>query len=388
MDNYTIGGMMTDASAIEALFSKGTEETQEPEVEEEKDTDTDTNDQQKDITEEQPDIESLFGPEKVGNDEEETEEKKEPSQKPEPGSSPKNPYSSIAYAMFEEGVLSNLSEDDLKDVKDAESLVSVMDKYVNTRLDEQQKRVIDALDAGIETTVIKQYEDTITALNKVTEDSIEAETPEGENLRKAIIYQYYIDKGESQDRANKMVERALSGGTDIEDAKEFLEELKTSTQNKYAALIEDNKQQLQNYKKKQEAELNKAKKSILEDEHILGDVVVDRQTRQKALDYWLKPVYKKEDGTYMSELQKYANENPQEFQIKMALLFAMSDKFKNPEKIARETVKKEKKKAMKELETVINGTQMSLSGGIDFGFKDENTNFNTFNLASPEQWRK
>ena len=393
MDNYTIGGMIADASQIESLFGSEIDDSQEKKTTTGAETEHPDNEEQEDVTEtEVPTVEDLFGKkesesEKVGNEDEDKEDKKEPTSKTETGSSPKNPYSSIAYAMYEEGVLSTLSEDDLKDVKDGQSLVAVMDKYVESRFDEQQKRVLDALNVGIEKTAIQQYESTIQALNNVSSESLEAETAEGENLRKAVIYQYYINKGESQERAQKMVDRAFSSGTDVEDAKDFIEELKTSTKEKYTALIEEGKRQAQEAKKQQEAALTKAKKTILEDENILGGVAVDKVTRQKALDYWLKPVHKREDGTYQSELQKYATEHPDEFQMKIALLFAMSDKFKNPEKIAGETVKKAKKKAMLELEDVVNSTRRTASGGIDLNFKDNDTNFNTFQLASPDMWR-
>lgn len=391
MDNYTIGGMIADASQIESLFNSEIDDSQEEK------TDTGTveqpDEEQKEVTEtEVPTVEELFEKEepkseKVGNEDEDKEDKKEPTSKTETGSSPKNPYSSIAYAMYEEGVLSTLSEDDLKDVKDGQSLVAVMDKYVESRFDEQQKRVLDALNAGVEKTAIQQYESTMQALDNVSSENLEAETAEGENLRKAVIYQYYINKGESQERAQKMVDRAFSSGTDVEDAKDFIEELKTSTKEKYTALIEEGKKQAQEAKKQQEASLAKAKKSILEDENILGGVAVDKVTRQKALDYWLKPVHKREDGTYQSELQKYATEHPDEFQMKIALLFAMSDKFKSPEKIAGETIKKAKKKAMLELEDVVNSTRRTASGGIDLNFKDNDTNFSTFQLAPPDMWK-
>ena len=394
MDSYTIGGMIADASQIESLFGSETDDSQEKKTDTGAETEHPDDEEQEDVTEtEVPTVEELFGKkesesEKVGNEDEDKEEdKKEPTSKTETGSSPKNPYSSIAYAMYEEGVLSTLSEDDLKDVKDGQSLVAVMDKYVESRFDEQQKRVLDALNVGIEKTAIQQYESTIQALDNVSSENLEAETAEGENLRKAVIYQYYINKGESQERAQKMVDRAFSSGTDVEDAKDFIEELRTSTKEKYAALIEEGKKQAQEAKKQQEAALTKAKKAILEDENILGGVAVDKVTRQKALDYWLKPVHKREDGTYQSELQKYATEHPDEFQMKIALLFAMSDKFKSPEKIAGETIKKAKKKAMLELEDVVNSTRRTASGGIDLNFKDNDTNFNTFQLASPDMWK-
>ena len=197
MDNYTIGGMITDASQIESLFSSEIDDSQEKKTDTGAETEHPDNEEQEDVTEtEVPTVEDLFGKkesesEKVGNEDEDKEDKKEPTSKTETGSSPKNPYSSIAYAMYEEGVLSTLSEDDLKDVKDGQSLVAVMDKYVESRFDEQQKRVLDALNVGIEKTAIQQYESTIQALDNVSSESLEAETTEGENLRKAVIYQYY-----------------------------------------------------------------------------------------------------------------------------------------------------------------------------------------------------
>ena len=399
MDNYTIGGMITDAALINEWFHSDpdtAQENTEKETTAEDNQPGDTQENQEEVTEEAPTtVEELFGKKpsaKVGNedDEESEEKKKEPASKTETGSSPKNqnPYSSIAYAMYEEGVLSTLSEDDLKEAKDGPSLVAVMDKYLETRYSEQQKRVLDALNAGVEKNVIKQYEDTIQALDNVSQERLEDETPDGENLRKAIIYQYYIDKGETQERASKMVDRALSGGTDIEDAKDFLEELKVSAKERYSALIEDNNRKIAEYKKQQEKALNAAKKKILEDEHVLGNIAIDKQTRQRALDYWLKPVHKKEDGTVQSELQKYAEEHPDEFQIQIALLFALSDKFKNPEKIAKETVRKAKNKAMQELEDVVNSTQRTPSGTININFRDDDSNFNDFKFATPDMWKK
>jgi hypothetical protein len=65
------------------------------------------------------------------------------------GSSPNNLYSSIANSLAEEGALSFLSEEDLNEVKDSESLVAAMRKQVEAMLDDEQKRIKNALDAGL-----------------------------------------------------------------------------------------------------------------------------------------------------------------------------------------------------------------------------------------------
>ena len=101
-----------------------------------------------------------------------------------------------------------------------------MKKQVEAMLDEEQKRVKNALDAGLKVPEINQYENIIKYLEDISDDMINAETQEGETLRKNLIYQYHINLGMSEAKATKMVERAFSGGTDIEDAKEHLDSLK------------------------------------------------------------------------------------------------------------------------------------------------------------------
>ena len=69
---------------------------------------------------------------------------------------------------------------------------------------------------------IRKYENTLSYLNEVSEDKLKEETTEGEELRKRLIYQDYINRGFSQERATKEVKRSIDSGNDIEDAKEAL----------------------------------------------------------------------------------------------------------------------------------------------------------------------
>lgn len=182
---YTISGMMTDPGEITALFG-GTEveetapdnsavETQEPEV-------LDNDDDTQEVTEEIPvnaTAEELFEgeefSERVGNDNDDTEGTERGLSETE-GSSPAKLYSSIANSLAEDGALSNLSEEDLKEVKDSETLINAMKKQLNSMLDDTQKRIKDALDSGMEVSVIKQYENTINYLDNISDSQLEEET--------------------------------------------------------------------------------------------------------------------------------------------------------------------------------------------------------------------
>lgn len=393
---YTISGMMTDPGEITALFG-GTEveetapdnsavETQEPEV-------LDNDDDTQEVTEEIPvnaTAEELFEgeefSERVGNDNDDTEGTERGLSETE-GSSPAKLYSSIANSLAEDGALSNLSEEDLKEVKDSETLINAMKKQLNSMLDDTQKRIKDALDSGMEVSVIKQYENTINYLDNISDSQLEEETQEGEKLRKALIYQYQINLGLSEDRANKMVERAFSGGTDIEDAKEYLEALKDFYRDKYTEQINAGKKEVQERKKQQEEEIKKFKNTLLKDAHILGDIEVDERTRKLAFENWMTPTHKNEQGNYQSAIQKYIAENPMDFQMKVALLFTMTDGFTKMGNVLKQTVKKEKKKAMQELEKVVNNTQRNSFGSLNLFGKDEDSSFNNLQFAPKSAWK-
>lgn len=393
---YTISGMMTDPGEITALFG-GTEveetapdnsavEMQEPEV-------LDNDDDTQEVTEEIPvnaTAEELFEEEefseRVGNDNDDTEGTERGLSETE-GSSPAKLYSSIANSLAEDGALSNLSEEDLKEVKDSETLINAMKKQLNSMLDDTQKRIKDALDSGMEVSVIKQYENAINYLDNISDSQLEEETQEGEKLRKALIYQYQINLGLSEDRANKMVERAFSGGTDIEDAKEYLEALKDFYRDKYTEQINAGKKEVQERKKQQEEEIKKFKNTLLKDAHILGDIEVDERTRKLAFENWMTPTHKNEQGNYQSAIQKYIAENPMDFQMKVALLFTMTDGFTKMGNVLKQTVKKEKKKAMQELEKVVNNTQRNSFGSLNLFGKDEDSSFNNLQFAPKSAWK-
>ena len=75
-----------------------------------------------------------------------------------PTSSKSNFYASTIGALVGDGVFTGLSEEDLAEVKDAESLANAVEKEVNSKLDARQKRILNALDYGVNTDAIRQNE--------------------------------------------------------------------------------------------------------------------------------------------------------------------------------------------------------------------------------------
>ena len=305
-------------------------------------------------------------PESVGSAEKEVGENTE-SNKPQVSSSKNNFYSSIAKALKDEGILSDLSDDEIKAIQKPEEFSEAMEKIIRNKLDARQKRIDQALNSGVEPSEIQKYESTIQYLSSVNDDSIEDETDDGEKLRKSLIYNDYITRGYSEQRAIREVQKSFDAGSDIEDAKEALQSAKDFYINSYNKLIEDAKQQETSYKKELSERAQKLQKSMLEDKEILGDLEVTKPIRQKAFDAISKPIYKDPNtGQALTAIQKYEMENRDDFLKNLGLIFTLTNGFKDFDGLLKSKVRKEVKKGVRELENVLNTSSFNSDGNLQF----------------------
>ena len=353
---------------IENLFVED-EDTQDtppangepPKKEEEPDND-------KEETTEVVDVDNLFTdtPESVGSGKENTEEKEDTTPKGD-GTSPKNFYSSIAKALKEEGIFPDLDDEGLSKVKDPEDFRDLIDQQIKASLDERQKRIDEALNAGVEPTEIRKYENTINFLDSIGEENISDEGDKGEKLRKDLIYQDFINRGYSKERATREVQKSFNAGTDIDDAKEALKSNIDFFRDKYDELVNDAKSEAEQEEKERKEQAEKLKSSILNDKDVFGDLSVDKSTRQRIYDNIAKPVYKDpETGEYFTAIQKYVMENRTDFLKNIGLLFTLTDGFKNLDGLVKGKVKKEVKKGLRELEHTLNNTARTSDGNLKF----------------------
>ena len=322
----------------------------------------------KEETTEVVDVDNLFTdtPESVGSGKENTEEKEDTTPKGD-GTSPKNFYSSIAKALKEEGIFPDLDDEGLSKVKDPEDFRDLIDQQIKAGLDERQKRIDEALNAGVEPTEIRKYENTINFLDSIKEENISDEGDKGEKLRKDLIYQDFINRGYSKERATREVQKSFNAGTDIDDAKEALKSNIDFFRDKYDELVNDAKSEAEQEERKRKEQAEKLKSSILNDKDVFGDLSVDKSTRQKIYDNIAKPVYKDpETGEYFTAIQKYEMENRTDFLKNIGLLFTLTDGFKNLDGLVKGKVKKEVKKGLRELEHTLNNTARTSDGNLKF----------------------
>ena len=399
MEEFDINNILNDPSDIEALFNGSN--TDEPQVNDvatsttsttstdndgvNEENSEDKNNLENNITESPKSIEEIFGTESVGNEDNENKGK-EPSSSKE-GTSPnnKNFYSSIASALKEDGIFPDIDDESLAKIKTPEDFAEMFENQVQAKLDEKQQRIDKALNYGVELTDIQKFESTIDCLDKITDDIISEESEQGENIRRQMIYNDFINRGYSKERAEREIKKSFDSGSDIEDAKEALQSNKEFYKTSYDKLVNEAKLEAENANKQMKEDSEKLKNSILNDSKVFGDLQIDTTTRRKVLDNISKPVYKDPNtGKLLTAIQKYEAENKLDFIKNVGLLYTLTDVFKNLDSLVNSKVKKETKKAMRELENTINNTSRYSDGNLKFvsGVSDDNESYigNGFSL--------
>ena len=328
---------------------------------------TEDDNKNNETTEVQVDAEDLFESESVGSGKEDKQGKEDTS--PDgTGTSPKtNFYSSIASALKEDGIFQNLDNDKAKEIKDAESFAQAIRDEVSAQFDERQKRIDEALNAGIEPSEVQKYERTLNYLDSIKDENISDESEQGEQLRRQLIYNDFINRGYSKERAQREVKKSFDAGTDIEDAKESLKSNKEFFKSSYDSIVEEAKKEEEKEIEERKKDAETLKKNILEEEKVFGELQIDKATRQKVFDNVSKPVYKDpETGELFTALQKYEMDNRLDFLKNVGLIYTLTDGFKNLDGLIKGKVKKEVRKGLRELETTINNTARTSDGNLKF----------------------
>lgn len=283
------------------------------------------------------------------------------------GSSPDTFYSSIANALRNDGILPDFSDDEINGVKTPEDFAELVEKAVSARFDERTRRIDEALGNGVQPDTVRMYEQTLQYLGSINEEALSAEGEDAENLRRQLIYNDLINRGYSQDRANREIEKSFKSGSDIDDAKDALESLSAFYQNGYENVQKEAKAKMEQARAEQKKNSESFRKMLLEDEVKVGDTELDKRTRQRVYDAVSKPVWKDPDtGQLLTQVQKFQKEQPLEFLKQIGLWFVLTDGGKDMTGLSKSQARLEKNKNIRELERKINTTQLNADGSLRY----------------------
>lgn len=334
---------------------------------------------EKEKQKEQPvEIEELFQSESVDRDEDIEVEEDTP---PDGGTSP-NVFSSFATTLRERGIFQDLDDTTIEGITDEDTFIDAVEAQIQSKFDERYKRIDDALNADIAPSVVKQYEAVLAWLEDMT-PHVEDEGSQGEDIRKRLIYQDFVNRGFTPEKASKEVQKSFNAGTDIEDAKEALLGNKQYYSEQYNGLIKQAQAEKKQEETNRKKEAENLRKSIIDNEKFFDDLVLDKTTRKKIYDSITKPVYKDpETKEYLTAVQKFERDNHNEFMKFLATCYTLTDGGKNLNKLIKQPVKKAVNKGLSKLEAALNTTSRNAEGSLNFinGDGGGNTKASEWNL--------
>lgn len=300
--------------------------------------------------EEEINSDTLFVPEGVGSEENQGEGEDTTTHQGDGSSPDNNFYSSIATACVEDGIFPDLDEEFLKTVKDAEGFKEALNKQMKAMLDERQRMISEALEYGVEPDDVRKYQNVLEYIDNISEEAIKEEGEAGIALRKKLIYNDYLNRGFSEERAKKYTQRSFDQGTDIDDALDAKLSNKEFYSSQYENIVEQAKKQAEQEALEEKKRAESVRKTIMETEEPFEGVKLDKATRQRVFETISKPVYKDKDGNMYTALQKAQHDDGEGFIRKLGYIFTLTDGFKNLDGLVKGKVQKETKRGLQKLE--------------------------------------
>jgi len=291
---------------------------------------------------------------------------KTPSSKASSSSS-SPPYSVLAKALYEEGVLTDFDEAEFdKLVTDTGSasaaLIELHRRTIDSNveswkksLNEKQQEYLDALESGVPHDRIIQLQVATDRLDSITEDKVDAD----DNLAKDLYRQLLVVRNFTKEEVDLAIQEA-----------ETLDKLKEKGKIALKLLKEQGKQTMDSEKQAGKA-LKKANEDIvLNQMNTLKtrlDGLKELSPTQKLSEPLKKKIYEavtvpvaidKDTGTTYSLVGKKRAENPTDFDIRLAYLIVTGQFDGNLKNVTASA----KTKAIEELDRTLSSTGISTTG--------------------------
>jgi hypothetical protein len=344
------------------------------------------NEEDDDDSEEQnnPDEEQDQQSNNQGEDQDDSEnvaEEEDVSNEGDQGDDSPNLFSSVAAVLHEQGVLPSLDIESSK-IKNVDDLATAIRNeadtlYKTTLIEKLGQEGADYILDGVPIKVYDEYKNNSDTLNSITEESLQSDI----ELSKNIVYQDYINKGLSEAKALKFVEKSVELGDDsiIDDAKESLLSIKDFNKK----FIESEKTKSIETQKQVESQRLANEKSVKDSVYNTKELIKNQPFTKAVQDRVYKSITniigKSPDGDMENALMKARREDMVDFDTKLYYLFELTKGFKDFSSLTRSG----KNSAIKDLEnalkqgTELNGDAPSYLQDVDSydGIKGTSLNF-------------
>ena len=271
-------------------------------------------------------------------------------------------FLSVAKEFAKDGLFGDIDENELNEVRDADSFKKLIKSAIDKGLDEDTRRVKEALELGLETKDIVEFEDTIKFLHSITKRDLLKEDDEGEGdmLRKRLILQDFINNGMSEEEAVAKYKELYKNGEDIDAAEKALKANKQFFQDEYDKLFEKKRKEKEEFETGINDQTKKLKDAIFGESKYFGEIELDEKLKKLALKNLSELQFKdKETRQMLTAIQKYERENRTDFLKNIGILFTLTDGFKNIDKLVKKAVNRRVNKQIGDMEEMLRNPSQS-----------------------------
>lgn len=330
-------------------------------LEEETNTDLDT--EKENNLNENESSEEVVGKE---SDDDEIDEKDEKEVDDKESSSNPNLFKSLANLLHEKSLISSMDSD----VETEDDFVELFKKEIKNSeysdLSDYQKEYLSKIREGIPQEKIEKDLNDFMQLDSITEEDISKDI----DLQKRVLYQDFINRGYSEDKALKYVNRSLELDAGEEDSLDALQSIKESFKKRVEEENERIKNQRLEEEKARESNVKLITKEIENLSEIIPEYPVSENIKSKIKETMFNVVGSNPDtGEPENELMKYRRENPVEFDKKLYYLFTVTKKFENFDLLNKNS----RSQAIRDLEKAFSSTTAVKDPGSPSYLQDPNS---------------
>lgn len=279
---------------------------------------------------------------------EETDTEESPS---EGGSPDSSPYTSLASALKEEGALQNIDDEKLSEVKDAKSLVDLLhEEFENSKkdylgnLEGTAKEVAEAIEKGVPLEKFQEKKSEEHYYMNLSEDDIASD----EQRQKDIIKDEYLNRGLSEERADRLIENLEHTGGLEEEAKDSLKTLQDQKKQETERLKQETEQKKKEQEEQREKQLKELKEHLDKKDEIIPGVELKGPTKDKVYESMTTPVGKDDQGNPLDAVMQSWLSDP-EYPVKLHYIHQLTDGLTDFSKL----ISQSKKKAISDLEQAV-----------------------------------
>lgn len=278
-------------------------------------------------------LDELIGSEE-GEDSEEDETKnkvdkkdtKTPGKDSEQNSSSQETFTFLASALVESGVFSSLEEDEVKEIKDTESLLEAISKQIKTNelkdLSEDQKNYLEAIRTGVNLQNYQTSYSNLEQYKRIDDEKIKSEP----RLQFELIRRSLIVDGASEEKARKYANNIVNSDEAEEEALQAKLALIKFEEDQLNESLEKAKLDKQKEKEKADNELAELKSKINSASEIIPGVKINSQTKEKIYTSLTTPVKVNDDKILNEVMEAYQNSD---YKMRLHAMHIITNGFKD-----------------------------------------------------------